>query len=238
MFVCLCVCRCSSALKYLTTTALWTTRRSWCIPYGKFPAAQKSGTPIYFRLLHVNWCFSAFVIASNAVTVCLCCCLFYLFDAILFFSSWVSLYFSDILFTRISCLCWNTYIKSQLACTDYEGAVTLYDTATGQVVTVRFCCCCFLLLLLLLCLLFVVNVWLPLFPVSMLCFSFSLFHLFVHFISFHFCFLCRLLRSMRSEFGVLILREPNPHVWSLAPMIQEVSASVAVFVIVVLFVFI
>jgi hypothetical protein len=43
------------------------------------------------------------------------------------------------------------YVKSQLACTDYNGAITIYDTATGQAVTVRclpsVCCDVFHLML-------------------------------------------------------------------------------------------
>ncbi|GAM19089.1 hypothetical protein SAMD00019534_022640 [Acytostelium subglobosum LB1] len=34
--------------------------------------------------------------------------------------------------SKISCLSWNTYIKSQIASSDYEGIITLWDVNTGQ----------------------------------------------------------------------------------------------------------
>ncbi len=35
--------------------------------------------------------------------------------------------------SKISCLSWNTYFKSQLASSDYEGIVSVWDSATGNV---------------------------------------------------------------------------------------------------------
>ncbi|KAJ3340616.1 coatomer subunit alpha [Gonapodya sp. JEL0774] len=37
--------------------------------------------------------------------------------------------------SKISCVSWNTYIKSHLVSSDYEGVVTLWDAATGQAVS-------------------------------------------------------------------------------------------------------
>ncbi|TPX40051.1 hypothetical protein SeLEV6574_g06822 [Synchytrium endobioticum] len=37
--------------------------------------------------------------------------------------------------SKISCLSWNTYIKAQLASSDYEGLVTLWDVQNGSLVT-------------------------------------------------------------------------------------------------------
>ncbi|KXS12621.1 WD40 repeat-like protein [Gonapodya prolifera JEL478] len=37
--------------------------------------------------------------------------------------------------SKISCVSWNSYIKSHLASSDYEGVVTLWDAATGQAVS-------------------------------------------------------------------------------------------------------
>lgn len=34
--------------------------------------------------------------------------------------------------SKISCLSWNSYIKSQIASSDYEGVVSLWDTNTGK----------------------------------------------------------------------------------------------------------
>lgn len=34
--------------------------------------------------------------------------------------------------SKISCLSWNSYIKNHLVSSDYEGLVTLWDSATGQ----------------------------------------------------------------------------------------------------------
>lgn len=34
--------------------------------------------------------------------------------------------------SRLSCICWNSYIKNYLASTDYEGVVQLWDVSTGQ----------------------------------------------------------------------------------------------------------
>ncbi|XP_072974040.1 protein SUPPRESSOR OF PHYA-105 1-like isoform X1 [Typha angustifolia] len=34
--------------------------------------------------------------------------------------------------SKLSCVCWNTYIKNYLASTDYEGVVQLWDASTGQ----------------------------------------------------------------------------------------------------------
>ncbi|KAF2071898.1 hypothetical protein CYY_006777 [Polysphondylium violaceum] len=34
--------------------------------------------------------------------------------------------------SKISCLSWNTYIKSQIASSDYEGIISLWDANTGQ----------------------------------------------------------------------------------------------------------
>lgn len=36
---------------------------------------------------------------------------------------------------RLSCICWNSYIKSYLASTDYDGVVKLWDANTGQTVS-------------------------------------------------------------------------------------------------------
>ncbi|KAI3954974.1 hypothetical protein MKW98_004977 [Papaver atlanticum] len=33
---------------------------------------------------------------------------------------------------KLSCVCWNSYIKNYLASTDYDGAVQLWDASTGQ----------------------------------------------------------------------------------------------------------
>jgi len=35
--------------------------------------------------------------------------------------------------SKISCLSWNAYIKSQIASSDYEGIVSLWDATTGQI---------------------------------------------------------------------------------------------------------
>ncbi|GAV63545.1 Pkinase domain-containing protein/WD40 domain-containing protein [Cephalotus follicularis] len=34
--------------------------------------------------------------------------------------------------SRLSCVCWNSYIKNYLASTDYDGVVKLWDASTGQ----------------------------------------------------------------------------------------------------------
>ncbi|KAI9205927.1 WD40-repeat-containing domain protein [Polychytrium aggregatum] len=34
--------------------------------------------------------------------------------------------------SKISCLSWNSYFKSSLAASDYDGVITIWDTATGQ----------------------------------------------------------------------------------------------------------
>ncbi|KAH1204672.1 Protein SUPPRESSOR OF PHYA-105 1 [Glycine soja] len=34
--------------------------------------------------------------------------------------------------SKLSCVCWNTYIKNHLASTDYDGAVQMWDADTGQ----------------------------------------------------------------------------------------------------------
>ncbi|XP_002509925.2 protein SPA1-RELATED 2 isoform X1 [Ricinus communis] len=34
--------------------------------------------------------------------------------------------------SKLSCICWNTYIKNYLASTDYDGVVKLWDANTGQ----------------------------------------------------------------------------------------------------------
>ncbi|KAI3453791.1 hypothetical protein Pfo_010454 [Paulownia fortunei] len=34
--------------------------------------------------------------------------------------------------SRLSCICWNSYIRNYLASTDYDGIVKLWDAATGQ----------------------------------------------------------------------------------------------------------
>ncbi|CAN4077609.1 unnamed protein product [Withania somnifera] len=34
--------------------------------------------------------------------------------------------------SRLSCICWNNYIRNYLATTDYNGAVKLWDVSTGQ----------------------------------------------------------------------------------------------------------
>ncbi|WOK99359.1 hypothetical protein Cni_G08071 [Canna indica] len=34
--------------------------------------------------------------------------------------------------SKLSCVCWNSYIKNYLASTDYEGVVQLWDASTGQ----------------------------------------------------------------------------------------------------------
>ncbi|MQL92461.1 hypothetical protein Taro_025088 [Colocasia esculenta] len=34
--------------------------------------------------------------------------------------------------SRLSCVCWNSYIKNYLASTDYDGVVQLWDASTGQ----------------------------------------------------------------------------------------------------------
>ncbi|KAL1355742.1 hypothetical protein HN51_007730 [Arachis hypogaea] len=35
--------------------------------------------------------------------------------------------------SKLSCVCWNNYIKNYLASTDYDGVVKLWDASTGQV---------------------------------------------------------------------------------------------------------
>lgn len=37
--------------------------------------------------------------------------------------------------SRLSCICWNSYIKNYLASTDYDGVVKLWDAGTGQAVS-------------------------------------------------------------------------------------------------------
>ncbi|XP_059276309.1 protein SPA1-RELATED 2 isoform X3 [Lycium ferocissimum] len=34
--------------------------------------------------------------------------------------------------SKLSCICWNNYIRNYLAATDYDGAVKLWDVSTGQ----------------------------------------------------------------------------------------------------------
>lgn len=34
--------------------------------------------------------------------------------------------------SKLSCVCWNSYIKNYLASTDYEGVIQLWDASTGQ----------------------------------------------------------------------------------------------------------
>lgn len=34
--------------------------------------------------------------------------------------------------SKLSCICWNSYIRNYLATTDYDGAVKLWDASTGQ----------------------------------------------------------------------------------------------------------
>ncbi|XP_047270020.1 protein SPA1-RELATED 2 isoform X1 [Capsicum annuum] len=34
--------------------------------------------------------------------------------------------------SKLSCICWNSYIRNYLASTDYDGAVKLWDASTGQ----------------------------------------------------------------------------------------------------------
>ncbi|XP_061349833.1 protein SUPPRESSOR OF PHYA-105 1-like [Gastrolobium bilobum] len=34
--------------------------------------------------------------------------------------------------SKLSCVCWNTYIKNHLASTDYDGVVQMWDAGTGQ----------------------------------------------------------------------------------------------------------
>eukprot|EP00245_Coleochaete_scutata_P002317 TRINITY_DN13018_c0_g2_i1.p1 TRINITY_DN13018_c0_g2~~TRINITY_DN13018_c0_g2_i1.p1 ORF type:complete len:321 (+),score=40.09 TRINITY_DN13018_c0_g2_i1:143-964(+) len=34
--------------------------------------------------------------------------------------------------SKLSCICWNSYIKSHIASSDYEGHVQLWDASTGQ----------------------------------------------------------------------------------------------------------
>lgn len=34
--------------------------------------------------------------------------------------------------SKLSCISWNPYVQSQIAAADYEGLVTVYDSATGQ----------------------------------------------------------------------------------------------------------
>ncbi|XP_021891003.1 protein SPA1-RELATED 2 isoform X2 [Carica papaya] len=36
--------------------------------------------------------------------------------------------------SKLSCICWNNYIKNYLASTDYDGIVKLWDVSTGQAV--------------------------------------------------------------------------------------------------------
>eukprot|EP00871_Galdieria_phlegrea_P004767 jgi/Galph1/5291/GphlegSOOS_G3993.1 len=36
--------------------------------------------------------------------------------------------------TKLSCLCWNSYIRNHLISSDYEGVVTLWDTVTGRTI--------------------------------------------------------------------------------------------------------
>ncbi|KAJ0609382.1 putative transcription factor WD40-like family [Helianthus annuus] len=37
--------------------------------------------------------------------------------------------------SKLSCICWNSYIKNYLASTDYDGAVKLWDVGSGQAVS-------------------------------------------------------------------------------------------------------
>ncbi|OMO85181.1 hypothetical protein COLO4_21724 [Corchorus olitorius] len=37
--------------------------------------------------------------------------------------------------SKLSCVCWNNYIKNYLASTDYDGVVKLWDASTGQAVS-------------------------------------------------------------------------------------------------------
>ncbi|KAG7956383.1 hypothetical protein I3843_11G121600 [Carya illinoinensis] len=37
--------------------------------------------------------------------------------------------------SKLSCVCWNNYVKNYLASTDYDGVVKLWDASTGQVVS-------------------------------------------------------------------------------------------------------
>lgn len=37
--------------------------------------------------------------------------------------------------SKLSCVCWNNYIKNYLASTDYDGDVQLWDASTGQVIS-------------------------------------------------------------------------------------------------------
>ncbi|TXG50631.1 hypothetical protein EZV62_023155 [Acer yangbiense] len=37
--------------------------------------------------------------------------------------------------SKLSCICWNNYIKNYLASADYDGVVKLWDASTGQVVS-------------------------------------------------------------------------------------------------------
>ncbi|KAL5750038.1 hypothetical protein ACOSP7_024641 [Xanthoceras sorbifolium] len=37
--------------------------------------------------------------------------------------------------SKLSCICWNNYIKNYLASSDYDGVVKLWDASTGQVVS-------------------------------------------------------------------------------------------------------
>ncbi|KVH91821.1 Protein kinase-like domain-containing protein [Cynara cardunculus var. scolymus] len=37
--------------------------------------------------------------------------------------------------SRLSCICWNSYIKNYLASTDYDGMVKIWDAGTGQAVS-------------------------------------------------------------------------------------------------------
>ncbi|KAE8657289.1 SPA1 [Hibiscus syriacus] len=37
--------------------------------------------------------------------------------------------------SKLSCVCWNNYIKNYLASTDYDGLVKLWDASTGQAIS-------------------------------------------------------------------------------------------------------
>ena len=47
--------------------------------------------------------------------------------------------------SKLSCVCWNSYIKSNLIASDYDGTITLHDMGAGVEVPpliLSACLCC------------------------------------------------------------------------------------------------